>query len=94
MRLQAALLFDNKVGYRFGRVDTKSNVIADGISRIPSKSSLTREFPLLVTQAPSLSGLWRYLPNAAIISSIMEALLQTRSMDPLMTSRLLLANPG
>ena len=93
-RLQAALLFDNKVGYRFGRVDTKSNVIADGISRIPSESSLTRDFPLLLTQAPSLSGLRRYLPNAAIISSIMAALLQTESADPLTTSRLLLTDPG
>ena len=93
-RLQAALLFDNKVGYRFGRIDTKSNVIADGISRIPSESSLTRDFPLLLTQAPSLSGLRRYLPNAAIISSIMAALLQTGSADPLTTSRLLLTDPG
>ena len=93
-RLQAALMFNNNVGYNFGSVDTKSNIIADGISQIPFKSSLTHEFPLLVTQATSLTGLQCYLPNAAIISLIMEALLQTRSMDPLTTSRLLLANPG
>ena len=92
--LQAALLFNNKVGYRFGCVDTKSNVIANGISCIPSKSSLTHEFALLITQAPSLAGLRRYLPNATIISSIMAALLQTKFTDPLMTSRLLLTDPG
>jgi hypothetical protein len=40
-RLQAALLIDQGVGYCFGRVDTKSNVIADGISCILSKSSLS-----------------------------------------------------
>ena len=39
--LQAALMFNNKVGYHFGCIDTHSNVIANGISRIPSKSSLT-----------------------------------------------------
>ncbi len=92
--LQAALMFNNKVGYHFRHVDTKSNVIANGISQIPSKSSLTHEFPLLVTQAPGLTGLRCYLPNAAIISLVMEALLQTGSMDPLVTSRLSLANPG
>ena len=91
--LQAALMFNNKVGYHFRHVDRKSNVIANGISRILSKSSLTHEFPLLITQAPSLAGLWRYLPNAAIISLVMEALLQTGSMDPLTTSRLLLTDP-
>ena len=93
-RLQATLMINNNVGYHFGCIDTTTNVIADGISWIPSESSLTHEFTLLVTQALSLTGLQHYLPNAAIISLIMEALLQTGSMDPLMTSRLLLANPG
>ena len=37
--LQAALLLDNNIRYHFGRVDTKSNVIANGISCIPSKTS-------------------------------------------------------
>ena len=93
-RLQAALMLNNNVGYHFGRVDTKTNVIADGISQISSESSLIHEFPLLVTQAPSLAGLRRYRPNAAIVSSIMEALLQTGSTDPLTTSRQLLTDPG
>ena len=31
-RLQAALMFNNDVGYHLGCVDTKSNVIAYGIS--------------------------------------------------------------
>ena len=74
--------------------DTKFNVITYGISRILSKSSLTHEFPLLITQALSLSGLRHYLPKAAIISLIMAALLQIKSTDPLTTSRLLLTDPG
>ena len=48
-RLKAALMFNNKVGYHFRRIDTQSNVMADGISRNLSKSSLTHEFRLLVT---------------------------------------------
>ncbi len=87
-------MINNNVGNHFGCVDTTTNVIADGISHLLTKSLLTHEFPLLITQAPSLTGLRRYLPNAAIISLIMEALLQTGSTDPLTTSRLLLANPG
>ena len=39
--LQAALMFINKVGYHFGCIDTKSNVIANWISKIPSESALT-----------------------------------------------------
>ena len=52
------------------------------------------EFPHLYAQVPSLTGFQHYLPNAAIVSSIMDALFQTNSMDPLATSRLLLTNPG
>jgi hypothetical protein len=93
-RLQASLLLTHGAGYRFGRVDTKTNVIADGISRIPSELSLSHEFPLLLAQAPSLHGCRRYHPNAALISSIMDALLQNECMDPLTVSRQLLTDPG
>jgi hypothetical protein len=93
-RLQAALLLDQGVGYSFGRIDTKSNVIADGISRILSKSSLSREFPLLLAQAPSLLGCRRFLPNAALTSSIVDILLQTACTDPLIASRQLQTDPG
>jgi hypothetical protein len=93
-RLQASLLLTQGAGYRFGRVDTKTNVIADGISRIPSELSLAHEFPLLLAQAPSLHGCRRYHPNAALISSIMDALLQNECMDPLTVSKHLLTDPG
>ena len=93
-RLQAALLLDQGVGYRFGRVDTKSNVIADGISRISSESALSHEFTLLLAQAPSLLGCRRFLPNAALTSSIMDILLQTACTDPLTASKQLLTDPG
>ena len=93
-RLQASLLLDQGAGYRFGRVDTKTNVIADGISRILSKLSLSHKFPLLLAQAPSLLGCQRYHPNAALISSIMDALLRNDCTDPLSVSRQLLTDPG
>jgi hypothetical protein len=93
-RLQASLLLNQGAGYRFGRVDTKTNVIADGISCIPSELSLSREFPLLLAQAPSLHGCRHYNPNAALILSIMDVLLRNNYMDPLSVSRQLLTNPG
>jgi hypothetical protein len=93
-RLQAALLLNHGAGYHFGRVDTKSNVIADGISRIPSESSLSNNFPFLLTQAPSLLGCRRFLPNAGIVSLIVDILLRTASWDPLTVSRQLLTDPG
>ena len=93
-RLQATLLLDQGAGYSFGRVDTKTNVIADGISRMPCETSLAHEFPLLLAQAPSLLGCWRFRPNADLISSIVDALLQTGCLDPLMASKQLLIDPG
>jgi hypothetical protein len=93
-RLQATLLLDHSAGYNFGCIDTKSNVIADGISRIPSESSLSNNFPILLTQAPSLLGCRRFLPNADIVSLIVYILLQTASWDPLIVSRQLLTDPG
>jgi hypothetical protein len=92
-RLQAALLLDQGVGYHFGRVDTKSNAIADGISHISSESTLSHKFPLLLAQAPSLLGCRRFLPNAVLISSIVDILLQNACTDPLTASKLLLTDP-
>ena len=93
-RLQAALLLDQGAGYRFGHVDTKTNVIADGISRIQCETSLTHEFPLLLAQAPSLHGCRRFRPNANLISSITDVLLRTGCLDPLTASKQLLTDPG
>ena len=55
------------MGYCFGHVDTKSNVISDGISHIPSESALPHDFPLLLVEAPSLHGCRRFLPNADLM---------------------------
>ena len=92
-RLQATLLLGNGVGYRFGCIDTKSNVIADGISCILSESSLSHHFPNFLSQAPSLNGCRCFLPNAALISLIVAVLLQTDSGDLLSVSRQLITNP-
>ena len=93
-RLQAAVLLDQGAGYSFGRVDTKTNVIADGISRIPCESSLSHDFPSLLSQAPSLLGCRRFHPNADLTCSIVAALLRTDCLDPLTASKQLLIDPG
>ena len=93
-RFQAAILMHQGAGYRFGCVDTKTNVIADGISRIPSEHALAHDFPLLLAKAPSLDGCRCFLPNAAITSLIVDILLQNACMDSLTASRPLLTVPG
>jgi hypothetical protein len=93
-RLQASLLLDQGVSYCFGHVNTKSNLIADRISCIPSETSFSHEFPLLLTQAPSSLGCWHFLPNATLISLIVEILLRTGCTDPLTASRQLQIDPG
>ena len=92
--LQAALLLNNGAGYHFGRVNTKFNTIADGLSCILSEHLLTRDFPLLLVQAPSLDCCWGFLPNAELISWIVVALLQRDCVDPLTASKPLLTNQG
>jgi hypothetical protein len=82
------------VGYCFGRVDTQTNVIANGISRIPSELALPHEFPLLLAQALSLHGCQCYRPSAALILLIVDVLLRNDCMDPLSVSTQLLTNPG
>lgn len=74
-RLQAALLLAQGAGYRFVHVDTKMNFIADSISCIPSEIALPRNFPRLLAQATSLNGCWCFLPNATLISSLVDLLL-------------------
>ena len=89
-QLQAALLLDQGAGYHLGHADTKTNIIADGISRILSEHAIPHEFPLLLTQAPSLRGCRCFRPNAALISSIVDVLLQNDCMDHLSVSKQLL----
>lgn len=81
-------------GYHFGRISTKTNIIADGISQIPSEHALAHSFPILLAQAPRLNSCRRFLPNAVITSLIVDILLQNACMDPLTTSRPLLNTPG
>jgi hypothetical protein len=90
----ASLIIGDDTRYTFGRIGMKSNPLANGISHIASKCSLSRDFPFLLQQPPSLNGCWCYHPNADLISSIMATLLQTNSMDPLAKWRHLLTDPG
>ena len=53
---KATLLLSNKIGYHFGCIRTKSNVIANDLSQILSISSLKDKFPYFLVQAPSLTG--------------------------------------
>lgn len=91
MHLQAILLFNNDIGYHFGHVDTKSKVISDRISRIPSKSALMHNvlFPFTVPMPHWLSVL---LPKGH--HHLLDYGCKTGSIDALAISRLLLPAQG
>ena len=93
-RLQCALMINNPVGIWAGHVSTHPNIIADRISRILIESHLPFEMSKLFQEHPDLKHLRRFHPSAELISHVMEALLTDSFVDPLQTSRQLLANPG
>ena len=93
-RLQATLMISNPVGFRISHIPSKENVIADALSRSPSESSLLTDFPSLGQTRKELNGCRRFLPNAELISCIMEALLKGVCTDPIALNRRLLTDPG
>ena len=87
-------MINNPVGIWAGHVSTHANIIADRISRILTESHLPFEMSKLFQEHPDLKHLRRFHPSAELISHVMEALLTDNFVDPLQTSRQLLANPG
>jgi len=93
-RLQCAMMIGNNVAARTARVDTKANVIADRISRVNRATNIAHEFPRIAQDYPELSGCKRFHPSAELISHIMDAISQKKSIDPLEVSNSLRHNPG
>ena len=93
-RLQCALMINNDVGINAAHIDTKRNEIADRISRIKRESNAIPEFQHLMQDFPQLRSCSRFHPSAELVSLVMDALLQERSIDPLEASRRVLAGLG
>lgn len=93
-RLQSAMMINNPVGLDNSFVDTKTNVIADRISRFKSEANSQREFELLTQEYPQLRCCRRFRPSQELISLILDALLLGKLVDPLEASRVVQSNPG
>ncbi len=93
-RLQCALMINNPVGLSTGRIDTKSNVIADRISRWKSEHDTLLGFDTLMQEFPQLKSCRRFHPSPELISWVLDALSSKKLLNPLELSRKLLSNPG
>lgn len=93
-RLQCALLINSPVGLDPEYIDTKSNVIADEISRIKQETNIITEIPALLQKYPSLEICKRFHPSQELISNIMDALLSKLPTNPLTIRQVVQENPG
>jgi hypothetical protein len=93
-RLQCAMMMNCPVGLDTGHVDTKSNYIADYISRIKRESNLLPGFDKLRQEFPQLNVCRRFHPSKELLSWIMDALLSKKLIDPTELNQVLLKNPG
>ena len=92
--LQCAMMLNNPVGTNTGHIDTKSNVIADRISRFKKETNSLIDFNILLQDYPQLRSCQRFHPSAGLISLITEALLHKKCADPVAVNRLILSDPG
>ena len=91
-RLQCAMMMNNSVGFHTGHVTTTNNVIADRISRIKHKTQSMLQFKSLIQEYPELAGCKRFRPSVVLISSIMDAILLKKFVDPVAINNELLKN--
>ena len=93
-RLQCAMMMNNPVGLDTGHVDTKTNVIADRISRWKKETDTLLGFDTLLQEYPQLSCCRRFHPSQELISYISGALLSNEPVNPLEVKELLRKHPG
>jgi hypothetical protein len=93
-RLQCSMMINNPVGLDSGHVDTKTNVIADRISRWKNQTDTLLGFDQLIQEYPQLKSCRRFHPSKYLISLITEALSSEKLRDPLKVSQELLRDPG
>jgi len=93
-RLQCAMMINNPLGLDTEYVNTKSNVIADRLSRCKTLSDAFLEFDLLKQEYPQLRHCRHFQPSNELISCILDALSSKKLEDPLEVSKRILKNPG
>ena len=93
-RIQASLMINNPVGINVNHVTSSANVVADRISRILTEANLLSDMQPIFQDFPALKSCQRFHPSAELISLILDTLLHKKFVDPLLTSRAVLAAPG
>jgi hypothetical protein len=93
-RLQCAMMINNPVGLDTDHVDTKTNEIADRISRFKRETDTFLGFDKLMQEFPQLKSCRRFHPSKELISCVLDALLSKKLEDPLQVSAQVLRNPG
>ena len=88
------MMINNPVGINPSWVSTKVNVISDEISRMKKETNSVRDFVKIIQAYPELRGCKRFQPSAELISHIMDAILQTKCIDPMQVNQCILSNPG
>jgi len=87
-------VLDNPVGNDIAHVTSEDNDLADRISRFKSNSHSLRGIAPLIQDFPRLRGCERYHPSSQLISSIMDAILRKKLLDPLTVNREALTTPA
>ena len=93
-RLQCAMMMNNNVGLITDHITTTKNVIADCISRIKRETHSVCSFKTIMQDYPALAGCKRFQPSAALISHLIDAILQKKFIDPILVNNSILKNPG
>ena len=88
------MMIDNPVALATGHIDTKSNEIADRISRFKSETNTLIGLDTLMQEFPQLKNCRRFHPSQYLISLILDALSSEKPLDPLELKQRLLSNPG
>jgi len=86
-------VIDNPVGTNIDHVTSKENDLADRISRLKTSSNTLRGLDSLMQDFPTLRGCTQYHPSSQLISSIMDAILRKKLIDPLTANKAALTTP-
>ena len=92
--LQCAMMINNPVGIQAEHVTTIANKIADKISRIKKETNSVRGFASILQAYPEIAGCRRFLPSAALISHITDAISLKKLVDPMEVNNSILTDPG
>ncbi len=88
------MMIDNTVGLHTGHATMTQNIIADLISCIKKETDSMRHFLKIQQEYPELASCKRFHPSAELISSITDAILYQKYVDPLEAARMLRKTPG